>query len=250
MEGLPGRFFHYIKQHPEVLNQIRDWQETNRHLFMGPTEELPLESTVSYNSFIQLVDEHLGNFLTESGADSDDFAAALLEMKASEDPHWKSFDLLLQKVDFDGFRDLLRRNVCLCCGGTFNPRVEPGSLALGEQEGAEGAVVPEGWTVYTDEASGRPFYYNTVDGSTSWELPSRTASGTALRPVGPTCTPPQPAGVPAALPPGWTSHQDPSTGQVYYVNDTDGTSTWAFPTAVGMPPVPSGGYAAGPPPGG
>mmetsp|Transcript_52401 Transcript_52401/g.94059 ORF Transcript_52401/g.94059 Transcript_52401/m.94059 type:complete len:130 (+) Transcript_52401:79-468(+) len=119
MDGLPGAFIFYLQQHAEVLESIRNFQAAHRQYFMVATEEYPLEATYSYHAFVQLVDYHLNNFLREQGATVDDFSNAMLAMKASQDPHWMAFDLLLQKVDFQGFASLLRSNTCLCCGGVF-----------------------------------------------------------------------------------------------------------------------------------
>jgi protein transport protein SEC31 len=43
-------------------------------------------------------------------------------------------------------------------------------------------------------------------------------------------------GTTQALPPGWVAVQDPSTGQVYYANQTTGESSWEPPIAA--TPVP------------
>merc|ERR1712224_629281 len=61
--------------------------------------EYTFEQTHSYNIFLELCDKLLQDFLSTYGATEQDFSAALLELKASSNPHWRSFDLLLQHVE-------------------------------------------------------------------------------------------------------------------------------------------------------
>lgn len=39
-------------------------------------------------------------------------------------------------------------------------------------EHSEDAPLPEGWTELIDEATGKHYYYNTLDGSTTFDRPS------------------------------------------------------------------------------
>lgn len=118
--GLPGAFLGYLQMHPEVLENIRDYQADHCHLFVGQeAEEYPLQASHSYDMFVGLIDAHLNAFLMQNGATSEQFADALLEMKKDNNPHFMAFDLLLRKVDFQTLAGLMRNNTCLCCGGAF-----------------------------------------------------------------------------------------------------------------------------------
>jgi len=52
-------------------------------------------------------------------------------------------------------------------------------------------------------------------------------------------------GMPPALPPGWETVTDPSTGKPYYCNRATGESSWTFPTAP-VPVAPAAAPAAAP----
>jgi len=121
LPGLPGAFLAYLTERSTILESIRYFQWSHRGRFLGGQagDEYTLEQMDSHKSFLALVDHHLSPFLAEVGATDDDFAAAMLDMKHGQDPHWQAFDLLLQRVDFESFAALLRANVCLCCGGQF-----------------------------------------------------------------------------------------------------------------------------------
>ena len=56
----------------------------------------------------------------------------------------------------------------------------PTEADITEGEATEGVtekvVLPEGWVEYLDEASGAPYYYNTVTAEQVWELPTESAN--------------------------------------------------------------------------
>jgi len=66
-------------------------------------------------------------------------------------------------------------------------------------------VLPPGWETTTDTA-GRRYYWNTSDGTTTWEKPK-------------------------ILPLGWEARTDPKSGKTYYWNTSDGIWSWDKPTA-------------------
>eukprot|EP00928_Gymnodinium_smaydae_P044771 TRINITY_DN29886_c0_g1_i1.p2 TRINITY_DN29886_c0_g1~~TRINITY_DN29886_c0_g1_i1.p2 ORF type:complete len:222 (-),score=38.94 TRINITY_DN29886_c0_g1_i1:67-732(-) len=217
--GLPDNFMLYLKDNKEVLEEIRAWQERYGDLFQGQLEELPLAATDAYNAFIALVDRHLEAFLASQQATADDFAEALIEMRKSSNPHWNAFDLVLQKVDFPGFASMLRRNVCLCCGGQFRaiptaappvgvPCSRPAPVPAGDAGPEPEPPLPEGWTAHVDPETGNTFYMNAADGSTTWERPAE-----------------------APLPDGWTAHLDAASGRHFYASSVDGSTTWDRPVA-------------------
>ena len=75
------------------------------------------------------------------------------------------------------------------------------------------AAVP-GWESRIDPASGRRFYVNLVERTTTWD-------------------PPVPVAAPQSnthLPSGWEARVDPQSGRTFYVNLHDKTTSWTRPT--------------------
>ena len=64
-----------------------------------------------------------------------------------------------------------------------------------------------------------PRYENPAEGQTQWEAP--------VQELKPTAPPPPPGG--AALPAGWTTGIDPSSGAKYYYNASTKQSQWTAP---------------------
>merc|ERR1712190_92207 len=120
--GLPEAFMAYLKNHPEILQEIRDFQTLHRQRFVGsqPGQEFSLEQTDSYHTFLAIVDKHMSAFLAEAGCSEEEFVATLELLKEGQHPHWQAFDMLLSRADFESFAELLRSNTCICCGGQFN----------------------------------------------------------------------------------------------------------------------------------
>ena len=83
-------------------------------------------------------------------------------------------------------------------------------------------VLPDGWSVQLDPASGRTYYFNMSTGQSSWTPPS-----------------------PEVLPPGWIV-QTEASGKKYYANPTTGQSQWNAPAFVPAAPAPA--PAPAPPP--
>ena len=106
-----------------------------------------------------------------------------------------------------------------------------GGVAMGAQLPAQHAagVLPPGWCMGTDPASGRSYYANPSTGATQWHPPPAASNA----PPAPTL----PAAEPS-LPPGWSAATDPSTGRIYYANPQTGQTQWT-------PPVPAPNF--GPP---
>jgi len=129
--GLPGAFIAYLAANPSILAAIRDFQSCHRVHFIGQArgEEYTAQQHDSHLSFLALVEFHLHHFLQSANVREDDFAAALLDLKIGQDPHWKAFDMLLNKVDFEGFVDMLRSDICLCCGGRFQAQAAVASTS-------------------------------------------------------------------------------------------------------------------------
>ena len=83
------------------------------------------------------------------------------------------------------------------------------------------------WQEFTDEATGTPFYYNSLTGETSWERPhgseiangSDGVSGSAQFSEAANYGP-------------WSAHVDEATGKTFWHNDDTGESKWENPTQV------------------
>merc|ERR1711862_776958 len=96
------------------------WQDANRHLFQGPTEEFPIEATIAFNNLMALIDGYLAVFLQAKGVGELDFKTELETYQASNDAYLKKFvSLIIQKTDFMYWANLVRKNTCLCCQGGF-----------------------------------------------------------------------------------------------------------------------------------
>eukprot|EP00931_Biecheleriopsis_adriatica_P104541 TRINITY_DN79203_c0_g1_i1.p1 TRINITY_DN79203_c0_g1~~TRINITY_DN79203_c0_g1_i1.p1 ORF type:complete len:175 (+),score=45.36 TRINITY_DN79203_c0_g1_i1:26-550(+) len=119
--GLPGAFASRFQGNPAFLEVLFAWQDANRRHFLGfADQEFPLDATVAYNEFLEIVDRELATFLAEQGATAAEFASALEEMKVSDDPRLRMvFNVVSRNVDFASLASLLRKNICLCCGGIF-----------------------------------------------------------------------------------------------------------------------------------
>ncbi|CAB9511698.1 transport protein SEC16B [Seminavis robusta] len=105
--------------------------------------------------------------------------------------------------------------------------------------------LPPGWEVGEDPTTGDVFYFNTIEKITTFERPSlakgtpevsatEQTDGTLKEGVLSSPTEDN-EGVPentpsqSELPPGWQEMVDPGTGNVYYFNEVDGTTTWDRP---------------------
>eukprot|EP00850_Spirogloea_muscicola_P020195 SM000209S06374 [mRNA] locus=s209:144545:151960:+ [translate_table: standard] len=70
-------------------------------------------------------------------------------------------------------------------------------------------LVGEGWAVFLDAQSGRPYFHNATTGATQWEQPM------------------DPRAMP--LPAGWEEKVDPTSNRPYYVNHNAQTVSWEDP---------------------
>jgi hypothetical protein len=71
------------------------------------------------------------------------------------------------------------------------------------------ATLPEHWTEHKDPTSGKTYFFNTKNQSTSWTRPTATN---------------------AALPPNWTAVTDKAGGKTYYHNNVTNETSWTIPT--------------------
>ena len=128
---------------------------------------------------------------------------------------------------------------------------------------AEEEELPEGWVEQIDPSSGLPYFFNAETGETTWERPhiqsgeegvvpqeetSDVVEQQSNEPEATTDTtpeqhseepeatvqteldPPSDTGEPQGdLPSGWSEETDPSTGMVYYFNETTNETTWERP---------------------
>ena len=72
-------------------------------------------------------------------------------------------------------------------------------------------TIPRGWTVYTDDNDGTPYYWNERLRTASWTKPVPSTKG------------PKPAGE------GWAAYEDDATHITYYYNARNRQTTWTNP---------------------
>lgn len=237
LPGLPGAFFTWIKSNPAFMDEMFRWQDANRHLFQGATEEYPLEATIAFNNLMALIDSNLAYFLSAQGLTEAEFSAALEAFQDSDNRILKKFfSLIVKKTDFLFWAGLVRADTCVCCGGGFralDPTYVAATACVPAPYNAEtspamasaDATLPVGWMAHIDPATGRTFYVK-PDGTTTWDPPTSEIP-TAL-PAAP--APLDLAAIQAGLPPGWTAYLDDATGRVFYAG-ADGTTSWEPPVA-------------------
>mmetsp|Transcript_47443 Transcript_47443/g.86865 ORF Transcript_47443/g.86865 Transcript_47443/m.86865 type:complete len:268 (-) Transcript_47443:28-831(-) len=242
LPGLPGAFFTWIRENPAFMDEMFRWQDANRHLFMGPTEEFPIQATIEFNNLMGLIDTYLAAFLSAQGLTEDDFSNVLEEFQASDNKILKMFvTLIAKKTEFMHWAMLVRENKCLCCGGGFRewPAAAQPTYAAGDTGAAPytaeavpavasvDAGLPPGWMAHTDPATGKVFYQNLADGTTTWDHPGAVAA--AMPPAAP--VPLDLAAIQSTLPEGWTAYIDEASGRVFYACAADGATTWDPPVA-------------------
>lgn len=83
-----------------------------------------------------------------------------------------------------------------------------GSFSMPRPERPKSQSLPTGWTVITDEASGRPCYYNSKTSETSWKPPRVSRAK----------TPPSSPGW-QTPPLGWRISRSSSTDELVYINE-------------------------------
>lgn len=96
-----------------------------------------------------------------------------------------------------------------------NGGIDQGSAAEEKPSTESSTALPAGWKELMDPSSGRPYYYNENDGTTSWDRPAAAPENTETAP----------------LPAGWREVIDPGSGRPYYYNEVDNTTSWDRPMA-------------------
>jgi|TARA_B100001758_G_C18407966_1_gene613491 polyglutamine-binding protein 1 len=84
-------------------------------------------------------------------------------------------------------------------------------------DSAKESSLPPGWKETIDAKYGKPYYYNTALGISSWTCPTKQAAEQSGK------------GEEDPLPPGWKSALDPQTGQTYYCNPFTSATSWERP---------------------
>ena len=106
---------------------------------------------------------------------------------------------------------------------TQQPQPQPQQQALA----GAAPVLPSGWIRAFDEGRQQPYYYDTINQRSQWEVPTasalapHTAAAHALQGA---------ATFPSVLPPGWATYREPRNGQPYYFNTVTQRTQWEFPT--------------------
>lgn len=146
---------------------------------------------------------------------------------------------------------------CMCgrkknTGKTMTGVVAGGRGGDGRNDGGKQEILPAGWTVTVDYATGAPCYSNAATGVMQWDPPAGTTYG--KRP------PAHPTGAPelysnpmaqahgrteTQLPRGWAKDYDVSSGEKYYYSERDGATCWEPPPGSVGGSAGGGGAAAG-----
>merc|ERR1719160_289752 len=114
-------------------------------------------------------------------------------------------------------------------GGGADPRVSPyGAMATmpgmpGFAPAAMTPGLPPGWESTMDPSTGKPYYFNRATGESAWTPPAA-----APAPMPMPVMAPMPAAAAPALPPGWESTLDPSSGKTYYFNRATNETRWTL----------------------
>jgi hypothetical protein len=120
-------FIAYVQQHGEVSEAVRNFQSSYRGYFVGSAEEFTHSQKQVHMAFLELMDTHLSAFFAESGATEELFAESLVMLRESGDPRAAHLEAMLGKVEFEAFADLLKADICLCCGGQFR---DPATVSI------------------------------------------------------------------------------------------------------------------------
>lgn len=138
---------------------------------------------------------------------------------------------------------------CMCRGKRKKSSKMAGAGGPNDKASAHGGkqeMLPAGWTVTMDYATGAPCYSNVATGVMQWDPPAGTTYGKA--------PPAHPTGAPelysnpmaqahgrteTQLPHGWGKDYDVTSGEKYYYSERDGTTRWE------PPPGSVGGSAGG-----
>jgi len=117
----------------------------------------------------------------------------------------------------------------------MDPRYMPYGMpqAMPQAMPAYGAApgLPPGWEMAPDPASGKPYYFNRATGESAWTPPAAAPAAAAQMPAAVAAAPAAAVAPAGALPPGWETASDPSSGKPYYFNRATGETAWTPPGA-------------------
>jgi WW domain len=101
--------------------------------------------------------------------------------------------------------------------------------------------MPTGWKTFVDKKSGRTYYYNTKDKTTTWTRPSLNVEGEeasdsrdqseSQQPHASTKSSTKASDKDDPLPEGWKATVDKKSGRTYFYNTMDKRTTWKRPSA-------------------
>ena len=106
-----------------------------------------------------------------------------------------------------------------------------------QDSAVEQTYLPTGWIELKDPNSGKVYYYNEEDNTTSWERPSATDSNINVPSDQPNESKTSEADDTGEmespesddLPPGWEKLSDPASGNTYFFNRETNETSWEFP---------------------
>jgi len=117
-------FFDFVKAHPTIHQDLRQFQMTERHRFMEAEErtslgEHRLEWSEAHCRFVALIEKLMQDFHKEVACTQEEFVGAMMECKTEGSRWWTPFCKLVDTSDYQTFSRMLQDNVCLCCGEPF-----------------------------------------------------------------------------------------------------------------------------------
>lgn len=123
-EELAKMFFEFVRSHATLHQDLRNFQLTERHSFMGAEEKIALgehrlEWSDAHRRFVEIIETLMLDFHKQVACTEQEFVGGMEECKNCDSQWWTPFCRLLDTSDYQAFSGMLQDNVCLCCGDPF-----------------------------------------------------------------------------------------------------------------------------------
>ncbi|KAL7705226.1 WW domain containing protein [Lotmaria passim] len=101
-----------------------------------------------------------------------------------------------------------------------------------QQQAPASVVLPEGWEQRVDHRTGRTFYVNHINKTTTWTMPTMATAPVSSPASSMSSAAPMPTVRPDAANDEWESRVDPVSGRTFYVNHYTKQTSWTRPPAL------------------